>query len=49
MTERRPYAPTFTVDHVEDAHQVLDEGSEKLSLPPPPHPQPSSPHSGRGS
>jgi hypothetical protein len=46
VSERRAYAPMFTVEHVEADHQELDE-SEHLAPAPPPHPQPSSPHSGR--
>jgi hypothetical protein len=44
MSEPRTYAPCFTSAHVEDEHELLDD-TEHLAPAPPPHPQPSSPHS----
>ena len=44
VTDRRCYAPTFGTEHVEHQDEILDE-SVRLQPSPPPHAQPSSPHS----
>ena len=42
MTERRCYAPTFGIEHVEHQDEILDE-SERLRPAPPPTEEPSAP------